>query len=448
MATFSPTKRPGSRNSPLSVGEKVIILNVHDYIKIESPSFTVQEVVDRCSEMTGIGKSTIFKLQQERKAAGQVTPPKKSPGRPTRALDEDVKLIIRRKVHSFYFKKELPTLDKILRELSQDDTIPLISRKLLWTTLKELNFAWEKHNRKALLLESDEIVCWRRKYLRSIKQFRNEQKKIFYLDETWINQGYVVKQMWQDKNITSARQAFIEGLSTGIKVPSGKGKRLIITHIGSEEGFLNEGLLSFQSCRTGDYHEDMNSDVFEDYFGEMVKYLPANSVVVMDNASYHSRQIEKTPTSSWRKQEIIDWLTDKNIQFEQNLVKKELLAIANAHKHLYKKYAVEDIAEKHNVIVLRLPPYHCELNPIELIWAQVKGYVGRRNTTFKMKDVEVLFKEAIQEVTSENWRKAVQHVIKEEEKMWNLDHFIDQTVDPLIIVTRGEDSCTSDEDFI
>jgi hypothetical protein len=108
----------------------------------------------------------------------------------------------------------------------------------------------------------------------------------------------------------------MEGVSTGIKVPSGKGKRLIIVHIGSEEGFLKEGLLTFQSCHTGDYHEDMDSDAFEDYFCEMIKYLPADSVVVMDNASYHSRRIEKTPTSSWRKQEIIDWLTTKSIELK------------------------------------------------------------------------------------------------------------------------------------
>ena len=431
------------------MSEKVIILNVHDCIKHDYPSFTVQEMVERCSRMTGIGKSTIFKLLRERNfsTAGQVEPPKKIPGRPAKVLDEETKCVIRRKVHSFYFRKEIPTLDKILMDLGKDDSIPLITRKLLWTTLKSMDFVWEKHNRKALLLESEEIVCWRRKYLRSIKQYRREQKNIFYLDETWINEGYTVQKMWQDKNITSARQAFIEGLSTGIKVPSGKGKRLIITHIGSEEGFLKQGLLTFQSCRTGDYHEDMNSDVFEDYFGEMIKFLPADSVVVMDNASYHSRRIEKTPTSSWRKQEIIDWLTTKDIEFEPNLIKKELLAIANVHKKRFMKYAVEDIAEKYNVTVLRLPPYHCELNPIELMWAQVKGFVARRNTTFKMKYVKLLFDQAIKEVTPENWRKAVQHVMKQEEKMWNLDNLLDQTVDPLIILSRGDDSSSDDEEY-
>ena len=87
----------------------------------------------------------------------------------------------------------------------------------------------------------------------------------------------------------------------------------------------------------------MNSDVFEDYLGEMIKFLPADSVVVMDNANYHLCRIEKTPTSSWRKQEIIDWLTTKGIEFESNLIKKELLAVANVHKKRFMKYAMEDI---------------------------------------------------------------------------------------------------------
>ena len=81
------------------------------------------------------------------------------------------------------------------------------------------------------------------------------------------------------------------------------------------------------------------------------------------------------------------------------------------------------------------------------MWAQVKRFVARRNTTFKMKDVKLLFDQAIKEVTPENWRKAVQHVIKQEEKMWNLDNLLDQTVDPLIILSRGDDSSSDDEEY-
>ena len=42
--------------------------------------------------------------------------------------------------------------------------------------------------------------------------------------------------------------------------------------------------------------------------------------------------------------------------------------------------------------VLRLPPYHCEPNPIELILEQMKGFLARKNKTFELCDVEELCK--------------------------------------------------------
>lgn len=45
-------------------------------------------------------------------------------------------------------------------------------------------------------------------------------------------------------------------------------------------------------------------------------------------------------------------------------------------------------------MVARLPPYHCQYNSIELIWAQVKGEVAKNNTTFKFDDVEKLLHKA------------------------------------------------------
>lgn len=439
---FSPVKRVSK--CPLSVNEKIIILNVHDALKYQNPLCTVDTLVEMCSQMTGVSKSSIYRLKSE-KRSGVVKPPIPSPGRKSVCIDEDIKTGIRRQVHCFYFNKEIPTLDKILGALKEDQNLgPTISRKKLWETLKEMNFRWEKQNRKSLLIEKDEIICWRRTYLREVKKFRGENKNIYYLDETWVNEGYTVEKVWQDKNILCSRQAFLEGWSTGLKPPSGKGKRLIITHIGSVDGFVEGGLLMFQSNHTGDYHEDMNGDVFEEYFEQMLDLIPPNSVIVMDNASYHSRKIEKIPTNSWRKAEIIEWLVQKNITFEENMVKKELLSIVSLNKPRFTTYVIDDMAQKRNVTVLRLPPYHCELNPIELVWAQVKSYVARKNTTFKMKDVKVYFEEALKTVDSEKWRNCVEHVIREEEKMWKLDHLIDQTVEPLIISVLNDDDDSTD----
>jgi hypothetical protein len=53
-------------------------------------------------------------------------------------------------------------------------------------------------------------------------------------------------------------------------------------------------------------------------------------------------------------------------------------------------YKTDKIANLHGHEVLRNPVRHCELNPIELTWAQVKGFVAKKNTTFRLKDAKEL----------------------------------------------------------
>jgi transposase len=47
---------------------------------------------------------------------------------------------------------------------------------------------------------------------------------------------------------------------------------------------------------------------------------------------------------------------------------------------------------------LRLPPYHSHLNPIELVWAKVKGEVAAENKTFKLCDVTTLAYNALSQI--------------------------------------------------
>lgn len=76
-----------------------------------------------------------------------------------------------------------------------------------------------------------------------------------------------------------------------------------------------------------------------------------------------------------------------------------------------KKYELE-IALQLRHEVIRLPPYHCQYNPIELIWAQVENKDAELNTTFKMADVEELVNNALDSVTFEDWRHCVEHCEK------------------------------------
>lgn len=249
--------------------------------------------------------------------------------------------------------------------------------------------------------------------------------------------------MWEDNTVKSRKQAFLDGLSTGAKNPTSKGNRLIVLHIGGEQGFVPESELIFECKGTGDYHESMNAEKFENWCQAMLPRLEPNAVVVMDNASYHSRRLEKTPVTSWKKQDIQEWLSSKQISFEVNETKVQLLEKVKGIKSQYTSYVVDEMAKEVGVEVLRLPPYHCELNPIELVWADVKGYVARKNTTFKMADVKKLLQEALNNISAEKWQNCISHVKKEETKLGTLDNNVDKTVDSFIINVTGETSSES-----
>jgi hypothetical protein len=76
------------------------------------------------------------------------------------------------------------------------------------------------------------------------------------------------------------------------------------------------------------YSHSTKADFFNDWFEwELISAIPMFSLIIMDNASFH------------------------------------------------KKQQIYDIAAKHNVYVLFLPPYSPEFNPIEKSWANLKQWL-------------------------------------------------------------------------
>ena len=94
---------------------------------------------------------------------------------------------------------------------------------------------------------------------------------------------------------------------------------------------------------------------------------------------------DKAPTTANKKQDIRNWLDEHNIQYDDKDIKKTLLDKVRQHRS-EKLYLTDDAAHQHGHghTVLRLPVAHCELNPIELTWTSVKGYIAKHKTfTFK-----------------------------------------------------------------
>jgi transposase len=61
-------------------------------------------------------------------------------------------------------------------------------------------------------------------------------------------------------------------------------------------------------------------------------------------------------------------------------LRPELLALAKTNKP-EPQYIIDDIAKEKGHIILRLHPYHSDLNSIELVWAQLQKIVSSRNFT-------------------------------------------------------------------
>lgn len=115
-------------------------------------------------------------------------------------------------------------------------------------------------------------------------------------------------------------------------------------------------------------------------------------------------------------------------------------------KSFEKQYVVDNIAQKYGHTVLRLPPYYCIFNPIELIWGQLKKRIRRKNCypKFDQKVVELINQEASQ-ITPEDWRKKVAKVIKCEDEYRRLGQVLING-DKEFIINLSENTDEEDEE--
>lgn len=90
------------------------------------------------------------------------------------------------------------------------------------------------------------------------------------------------------------------------------------------------------------YDHSTKATFFEDWFEwQLLAEIPQNSIIIMDNASFHRKDV------------------------------------------LY------EIAAKYNTIVLFLPPYSPEFNPIEHSWANLKKWLKHYGTRFNVFEIAI-----------------------------------------------------------
>lgn len=261
-------------------------------------------------------------------------------------------------------------------------------------------------------MERYDIAAWRSRYLRTLKLNRDSENRrpVIYLDETYIHSSYGVNKCWQSEEVAGS----IKEISLG--------QRWIIVHAGSAEGFVQNALLIFKShTKSGDYHDEMNATNFKKWLVEkLIPNLPSQSIVVMDNAPYHCVKLNKPPTISSQKKVMQEWIKNNGLSYLDTMTKPELYEIIKINKKP-DVFEADDILKQHGHQVVRLPPYHCDLNPIELIWASVKRKVAETNVGRSKTEMLDLVQNAFQAVTAETWKTNCEHIERLEEEYRNDD---------------------------
>lgn len=459
------------RSSPLTVQTKEIISKLFDFIsKLQTNEININSFVsdvetrEKIAKICNVSSRSVYRVLKERDNHSviesvdseldmdieddvqDVIPPKskifsspKKRGPKTKRktdIDDHTKDLIRHIIYDFHLtEKKTVTLAGLKEKINKDLNLNLGTTSLR-AVIRLLGFRWRKtKDNRQLLMEKEDVVSKRVKYLRNIRKYRAEGRKIFYMDETYIHVSHTKNTAWSDNT------------NNGLRKPVSNKSKLIIVDAGNEDGFVPKARVIFRpEEKKEDYHDHMNfMKNYEKWVkGKLLPNLPPRSVVVIDNAPYHNVQVETVPNTSHRKDVIQKWLREHNIPFEENFLKAELLELVKANKYRFFKYRIDQIFEEAGHNVLRLPPYHPTLNPIENIWGILKGRVGQRNVDFDVKTLTKITEEEFDKITKEEWRKTVAHAWKEENKFTERD--ISMDVLTTTAVTLNDDFYITDSD--
>ncbi|KAJ8941028.1 hypothetical protein NQ318_004185 [Aromia moschata] len=252
--------------------------------------------------------------------------------------------------------------------------------------------------------------------------------------------GYSQKETKPNHGRTNQRKVYVNQKDTKAK------DLLYFMQVATKGSLIMSGLIYSTKSKLADYHGDMNADIFMKWLEEkLIPNLKEPSLIIMDNASYHGIQVERQPTTSWNKPQIIEWLEKSNITYTKDMFKTQLLNIAKQNQKPT-RYKVDECLQRNGHEVLRLPPYHCQFNGIEMIWANAKNFYNAHIGEDGYGDDKVLamWEKSLQKCTPEVWLGVVKHTEKVIEEWYNREHILDNI--PQIIINVNDDESDLDSE--
>lgn len=406
-----------NRGKPLLSEMKKIVVSVKKYFD-RNKSEPEEPSVKRTADALGIGVATVKRIMADyNRDPDLLDEPAKIRGRPDHSVSASYQESVRTYIRTANKEGAHITLSDIHRFLLENDNDKSFHKTTLARTLNRWGFEFGKGTRSQHLKEKDHVIAARQRYLREMRNNRisegspDTKRPEIFLDESYVNKNHSHDFVW-----------YYGEDGPWIQKPTGKGERLIIINAITKSGWVSGAKLVFKSTKkTGDYHGQMNWDLFKKWFIEMLlPNIPKNSVIIMDNAPYHTILSEYSPpTPQSSKKKIKEWLEQNKVYCRDDCLKPELIEILT--KIVPEPiYAVDEIAASFGHKVLRTPPYHPELQPIETCWGVVKNHVAR-NCDFTVSNLIKQLDCGFNKVTSKTCAEIIAKVKKIEDEFWTSD---------------------------
>ena len=405
-------------------GMKLLVVNLKLFNDIERRKSKQNALwgIQQTAKGLGIGEATVRRIMAEynkNKKNVSIELPK-ARGRPEFMIPSSLQPVVRQYIRNQNLNGQHVSVELVREYLSGIKPEYKFPTTTIWRALSRWGFTYGTGKRRSALKERDYVILARRRYLRQKRLNRKSdgsfKRPEVYLDETFINKNHSNQFTW-----------YFDEDGPEVNKPSGKGERLIVVSAITLDGWVNNAKLVFEAKRkTGDYHGQMDWGNFSKWFTEqLLPNIPENSIIIMDNASYHNTVEDNSfPKSNSVKEYLRKWLDVNEIPWGQDLLKSELYALCKSHEPK-SEYKIDKIAESAGHTVLRTPQYHPELQPIEVCWGIVKNYMAR-HCDFTLQKFRDNLPVAFSQVRSKTCRGLIAKSVIEENRYWQEDGLIDE----------------------
>jgi len=423
---ISSLSNPSGRS--LSSNELRIIIRLSLWLQLHE-DYSEAAAVEAASVWAGSSRCTIAPAYQHWWETGELLEPDTSqqgsgnPQHPRHigALTPEAQMLI----HSTLAEARLTNAFLPAREVMRRAGVQ-VSERHARRLLRRMGYRWRR-KRPMGTAGKEQMDQRMRHFITQYSDALQQQQAgvaiIVSTDESYIHTHHRNRYLWADA---------LDSEGTHVKGSPSKGDRLILLHAMTKDGLLHTprrgrsaapptNVLSDvdYTCEvifkgtvdSEDYHKNMDGTVFMNWIRNRLipsfkrRYPDKKLILVLDNAGYHHpRGADWVNPNEMRKEQLAAWITShlpegelmRVQEGERQRVFGKTSLFSNASKYAptcrqmrawIKGYLLKhpDTNQtllqqeflRHGYQLIYTPPYQCDTQPIEMLWAYVKNYVGR-----------------------------------------------------------------------